>query len=599
VGVFLTALLTTSLAMSAVILLLLLLNKILAAKLSAMARYRMWIIILIGLLIPFRPSIPVPYGPVQLPMSFDTASISAAIDESIQYEAPQALSLESSASPEAFPIVPSADKPSIPYSMILLGIWLAGALAALAYHLRIYGKFAASVRRWSVEVKDERVLSALQAAHDSLGMKGKPIAVKTCEFTASPMLIGFRASTVLLPETELAPDELEHIFRHELTHYAHRDLWMNLLVLLVSAMHWFNPIVRLMAKTIRTDCEAACDEAVIAGNDTEKRRRYGETIIGFIGIKNAMTPFLSTYFYGGKDSMKKRLASIMDTGHKRRSLAAFCALVVMIMTLLSGNVFAASTAPVGTGEYIGEARAKSIALEHAGISEAQVTFIKAYLDYENGYVVYDVEFYSGSTEYDYEIDAVNGTILEFDRDIEYFSIPANSSATTDAGQYIGEARAKSIALEHAGVSESQITFIKAYLDYDDGYVVYDVDFYSGETEYDYEIDAVNGTVLEYDREIEYYTIPSGAAGGNGASGQSSQQAASGETGYIDEAKAKSIALYAAGLTESQVGYIKVKLDREDGGVVYEVDFKKGWTEYEYEIDAVSGKILKSDIDYDD
>jgi len=374
---------------------------------------------------------------------------------------------------------------------------------------------------------------------------------------------------------------------------------MNLLVLLVSAMHWFNPIVRLMAKTIRTDCEAACDEAVIAGNDTEKRRRYGETIIGFIGIKNAMTPFLSTYFYGGKDSMKKRLVSIMDTGHKRRSLAALCALVVMTMTLLSGNVFAASAAPVGTGEYIGEVRAKSIALEHAGVSESQVTFIKAYLDYENGYVVYDVEFYSGSTEYDYEIDALNGNILEFDRDIEYFSIPANSSATTDAGQYIGEARAKSIALEHAGVSESQVTFIKAYLDYDDGYVVYDVDFYSGETEHDYEIDAVNGTVLEYDREIEYYTIPSNNSGGNGASGQSSQQAASGETGYIGEAKAKSIALYAAGLTESQVGYIKVKLDREDGGVVYEVDFKKGWTEYEYEIDAVSGKILKSDIDYDD
>lgn len=212
--------------------------------------------------------------------------------------------------------------------------------------------------------------------------------------------------------------------------------------------------------------------------------------------------------------MKKRLFSIMDTSRKSKWLAMACGVAVISTTILSGNAFAASS---GTGQYIGEDKAKSIALEYAGISEQQTTFIKAYLNYDDGHVVYDVEFYSGSTEYDYEIDAVNGDILE------------------------------------------------------------------------------------YDREIEHYIIPKASTKGNKTSGQSAQQTASSSTTgqYIGEAKAKSIALSDAGLSESQVHKMKVELDCEDGRMVYEVEFKNGQMEYEYEIDAMSGIIHKSDVEYDD
>jgi uncharacterized membrane protein YkoI len=267
---------------------------------------------------------------------------------------------------------------------------------------------------------------------------------------------------------------------------------------------------------------------------------------------------------------------------KKRYLAIICVVVFSLAALLHVGALAAANS---TEQYIGEAKAKSVALENAGVVEADAIFLKVHLDHDDSRVVYEVEFYSGNTEYDYEIDAVDGQILESDKDIEYYSIPNRSLATTNAGQYIGEEKAKSAALEHAGVTAEQAIFIKAYLDHDDGRVVYDVEFYSGNTEYDYEIDAVSGDILESDKEIEYYSIPRNTA-----------VKPNDTESYIGEAKAKSIALEHAGVAESQTAYINVHLDRDDGRVDYDVDFLVGSAEYEYEIDAVSGGILEFDRD---
>ena len=72
-----------------------------------------------------------------------------------------------------------------------------------------------------------------------------------------------------------------------------------------------------------------------------------------------------------------------------------------------------------------------------------------------------------------------------------------------------------------------------------------------------------------------------------------------DRGYIGEAKAKSAALSHAGLDNGSITEYECKLDREDGRMVYEIDFKCNGFEYEYEIDAVSGAIVKQDKDIDD
>ena len=80
-------------------------------------------------------------------------------------------------------------------------------------------------------------------------------------------------------------------------------------------------------------------------------------------------------------------------------------------------------------------------------------------------------------------------------------------AGSQSGSYIGEAKAKSIALSHAGLSEDQVTFVRVKLDRDDGRWEYEVEFYKGGTEYDYEINATTGAILSYDYDAESYTPP--------------------------------------------------------------------------------------------
>ena len=99
----------------------------------------------------------------------------------------------------------------------------------------------------------------------------------------------------------------------------------------------------------------------------------------------------------------------------------------------------------------------------------------------------------------------------------------------------------------------------------------------------------NGEIISYDKDIENYSIPSKNSG-------SSQTPSS---NYIGVDKAKSIALKDAGLSSSSVTFTKAKLDREDGVRVYEIEFFTSDKEYEYEINASSGKIRDKDVEFND
>lgn len=143
-------------------------------------------------------------------------------------------------------------------------------------------------------------------------------------------------------------------------------------------------------------------------------------------------------------------------------------------------------------------QAKQKALAHAGLNPNQVTFVKGKLEWDDGRQVYDVEFYTTNyKEYDYEIDAATGAILSYDFDAENY-IPQQNT-----GSYIGAEKAKSVALAHAGVNQSQVTRLRCELEKDDGRWEYQVEFCYGTMEYEYEIDAYTGAILSRDMESIY------------------------------------------------------------------------------------------------
>lgn len=150
-------------------------------------------------------------------------------------------------------------------------------------------------------------------------------------------------------------------------------------------------------------------------------------------------------------------------------------------------------------------KAKQIALDHAGLSASSVQFIKSETDRDDGRTIYEIEFVvkSGNTwkEYDYEIDAATGKIVDYDYDAE-----TSYSGSQSSNASIGMNQAKQIALDHAGLSFSDVQFVKTRADRDDGRLVYEIEFVvkNGSTvkEYDYEIDASTGKIVDYDYDVE-------------------------------------------------------------------------------------------------
>lgn len=136
---------------------------------------------------------------------------------------------------------------------------------------------------------------------------------------------------------------------------------------------------------------------------------------------------------------------------------------------------------------------KKIALEDAGVEEQNVTGIRIKLDRDDRKQEYEVEFYADNKEYDYEIDAVTGEIRGKDMDIENDFYSKGSSETV-----ISETEAKSIALEMVpGATEDDM---RMHLDYDDGRTIYEGSIIYNRTEYDFEIDAESGVILEWEEE---------------------------------------------------------------------------------------------------
>ena len=167
----------------------------------------------------------------------------------------------------------------------------------------------------------------------------------------------------------------------------------------------------------------------------------------------------------------------------------------------------------------------------------------------------------------------------------------SSSGQASNKEYIGEDKAKSIAYSHAGVDGSIVRSIEIKMDYDDGKMVYDIEFYADHTEYEYEIDAINGTILEYDHDSRKRADSS-----NKNNSSSEENKATKE--YIGKEEAKNIAFKHANVSESSSRDLKIELDRDDGRMIYEIEFDYNNMEYEYEIDAYTGEIIKWQIEND-
>lgn len=224
--------------------------------------------------------------------------------------------------------------------------------------------------------------------------------------------------------------------------------------------------------------------------------------------------------------------------------------------------------------YIGIDAAKEIAFSDARVTESKVTKFDFELDFAYGKYLYDIEFNIGKQEYEYEILADSGEIFKKNVDRETKIEPS-----VDENSFIGVGRAKEIALAHAEVASENAVFEATSWEMKKGSPVYEVEFDVKNVEYDYDIHAVTGEIIKYSID--------GAVVDNG------------DLKHITPERAKDIALKHAGVTEKDVRGYESELDFDRGRELYEIDFSVGRTEYEYEIDAETGEVIRAEKEFDD
>lgn len=156
---------------------------------------------------------------------------------------------------------------------------------------------------------------------------------------------------------------------------------------------------------------------------------------------------------------------------------------------------------------IGKDKALAIAVAEFGKeNSAEMLYSEVDPELDESPAHYEVEITSRSgEEIEYKIDAYTGAVLEIKREMADDEEPEGQPSKPEqpgAAQNIGYAKAKSIALSHAGVDADTVYDMNVKLDVENGVVIYEVEFKSGNMEYDYEIDAASGIILKYEAELD-------------------------------------------------------------------------------------------------
>lgn len=170
----------------------------------------------------------------------------------------------------------------------------------------------------------------------------------------------------------------------------------------------------------------------------------------------------------------------------KRAIAGVLAVVAVL------GIFVILAISAGGGN-LSEDRAKTIALNNAGVLEADATFTKVEYKEEDGLSKYDISFYAGGMEYDYEIDAKEGAVLKNEHELM-----EDDKKDQVSGKIISEEAAKEKAVGHAGLKMEDVKFTEVKVDDDADH--YEIEFVADNMKYEYEIGLVDGEVLSAESE---------------------------------------------------------------------------------------------------
>lgn len=328
---------------SAAALVLFLLRRVLKKRYPARAICFVWALLAIRLLVPVQFTLPDP--PVQITPPERTLYVTYrwnedAADavpsgtpqaEQVQAERPRGEWMTESEFENRAVNVNGPWMNAIHVDNVLVMVWLIGILYNALRQWRDYRRYLRQLNRPSADAQRDTLRRVFAEQKQSLGIR-RDIPLVVTPAADCPMLAGFLKPALYLPDEALSEQEAMFIFRHELTHLRRGDLWLKLLLTAAKTVHWFNPLVYLMARFAQEDIELACDDAVVRGMDSAQRRAYGETILRS-AVAQVKKRALVSCFTGDKETLMRRFEGLFDKRAKKRGAALVVAAAVLVGTL--------------------------------------------------------------------------------------------------------------------------------------------------------------------------------------------------------------------------------------------------------------------------
>ncbi len=341
----------------------LVLRRVMKKRYPARAVCIVWAILAVRLLVPVQLSLP--QAPVQVtPRTSFAVSGGRTAFEQAGLPITQTPSRWVTEEQAALDTAASDTAATVDITTLLLGLWLLGAAACALRQGIGHADLMHSLKRTAQPAVREDLEAVLREQCAELGID-REIPLYVTPAADCPMLAGFFRPALYLPDENLSRLDAAFVFRHELTHYKHGDLWLKLLLVLAKCVHWFNPLVHLMARFAHEDIELACDDAVVRGQSSAYRRAYGETILRSAISQSQRRKALVSCFGDDKKTLMRRFEGLFDKSVKKRGVA----LVVMVAVLV---------ASLGCVVAVGEKKPNQTTEERALMMAN--TFAQAYVD---------------------------------------------------------------------------------------------------------------------------------------------------------------------------------------------------------------------------
>lgn len=212
------------------------------------------------------------------------------------------------------------------------GVWLIGFIPIFSFQILSNLSFVRRLRSRSCPVDDEELLNMWEDMQEQMGIQ-YPIGLSYCREIRTPLTVGLRRShmTTYLPEKSYTAEAAGMIFSHELHHIRRRDTQTKLCLAFFRAFGWIHPLTWIAARKAEDDLELSCDEIVLTGADSVKRKKYAELLLSTADTPRGFTTCLSA----SAKTLRYRLKATVSENSKKLGDEVMC-IVIILSCMLSG-----------------------------------------------------------------------------------------------------------------------------------------------------------------------------------------------------------------------------------------------------------------------